>query len=189
MGVAVGRRTTVAAVAVLTGVVLVGSGCDATTDGSAAPLTTDEAATAEALWDPCKQIGDDVLRQVGVDPSTQDNTISGVEKVEGWKLCSWKDKAVRENYALGVWATTHTIEESKKDTNNVDFSDITVAGRPGVQFRRASDTRNEKCYLSFPASGQSIEISIYKSVLTEDERSPCDIASSAAEILVPEFPQ
>lgn len=190
MGAVVGRRTTVAALAVLAAIILVGSGCDATTDGSAASVTTtDEAGVAEALWDPCTQIGDQLLRQVGVDPSTQDNTISGVENVKGWKLCSWKDKAVRENYALGVWTTTHTIEESKEDVNNVDFSDITIAGRWGVQFRRASDTHNEKCYLSFPAIGQSIEISVYKSVLTEDERNPCDIASSAAEILVPEFPQ
>ncbi|WP_327149286.1 DUF3558 domain-containing protein [Nocardia sp. NBC_01329] len=188
MGAVVGQRTTVAAVAVLAGAVLAVSGCDATTGGSAVAVTTTDAAATEALWDPCTQISDGVLRQVGVDPSTRDNTISGVENVEGWKLCSWHDKPVRWNYALGVWATSHSIEETKQDHNNIDFADVIVAGRSGVQFKRAEDSHEEMCYLSFPVDGQSIEISIYKTVLTEDRRAPCDIASAAAEILVPIFP-
>lgn len=183
-----GRRTAVTTVSVLAGAVLAVSGCDATTGGSAAPATTTDAVATEALWDPCTQISDDVLRQVGVDPSTRDNTISGVENVEGWKLCSWHDRAVRWNYALGVWATTHSIEETKQDRNNIDFADVIAAGRSGVRFKRAEDSHEEMCYLSFPANGQSIEISIYKTVLTEDERNPCDIALSAAEVLVPVFP-
>ncbi|MCX0270643.1 DUF3558 domain-containing protein [Nocardia zapadnayensis] len=182
-----------AAVVALAGALLAVSGCDAATDGSAAPVTTTDAAAAtEALWDPCTQISDDMLRQVGVDPATRDNTISGVENVEGWKLCSWKDKLARENYALGVWATTHTIEESKQDGNNVDFFDISVGGRHGVQFRRAYDKRDEVCYLSFPANGQTVDISVYKAYSTiglEDDRPPCEIAAAAAEVLVPIIPE
>lgn len=168
-----------------------GTGCDATTGGSAGPVTTTDAVATEALWDPCTQINDDVLRQVGVDPSTRDNTISGVENVEGWKLCSWHDKPSDWNYRLGVWSTAHTIEETKQDKNNVGFTDINVAGRSGVQFRRAEDRYEEKCYLSFPSGSQAIEISVYKAFTTlarEDDRAPCVIASAAAEILVPTFP-
>ncbi|MBF6097216.1 DUF3558 domain-containing protein [Nocardia cyriacigeorgica] len=184
-----GRRTT-AAVAVLAGALLAATGCNATNEGTATPVSsTDQSTSNEALWDPCAQIGDDVLAQLGVDPSTEDDTISGVENVPGWKLCSWHDKASRWDYTLGVWATTHTIEESKKDPNNVDFTAITIAGREGVQFRRAYDKHDEVCYLSFPSNSQSIEISIHKSVLTTDERNPCVIASAAAETLVPNFPK
>ncbi|MEU4314494.1 DUF3558 domain-containing protein [Nocardia sp. NPDC024068] len=165
------------------------TGCDATTGGTASPeTTTDAVAATEALWDPCSQVSEDVLRQVGVDPSTRDNTISGVERVEGWKLCSWKDKPTRENYRLGVWSTTQTVEDSKRDTNNVGFTEVTLSGRSGIQFKQANDTHNEVCFLRFPADNQSIEISIYKAVSTEDERDPCDIAAAAAESLVPVFP-
>lgn len=168
------------------------TGCNATNEGTATPASaTDQSTANEALWDPCAQIGDDVLAQLGVDPSTEDDTISGVEHVPGWKLCSWHDKASRWNYTLGVWATTHTIEESKKDPNNVDFTDVSIAGRDGVQFRRANDDKDDVCYLSFPANGQSIEISVYKAFTSkslEDDRAPCVIATSAAEILVPHFP-
>lgn len=177
--------------AILTGVLLAVTGCDTTPEGSAGVETTADAAANEALWDPCTQINDDVLRRVGVDPATRDNTISGVENVEGWKLCSWHDKGVRWNYTLGVWSTTHTVEDSKRDENNIEFTDVAVSGRSGVQFRRAYDKEDEKCYLSFPADGQSIEISIYKAYTTmglEDSRDPCAIAMAAAEVLVPLFP-
>ncbi|MEV6134717.1 DUF3558 domain-containing protein [Nocardia sp. NPDC051990] len=187
-----GRRTT-AAVAVLAGALVVATGCGSTNGETAPPSSTsDKTAATAALWDPCTQITNETLRQVGVDPSTRSDTIAGVEKVEGWKLCSWKDKPTRSNYSLGVWSTTHTIDESKKDANNIDFTDVSIAGRDGVQFRRADDRNDEVCYLSFPSNRQTIEISIYKSFSTkklEDDRGPCVIAAVAAEILVPTFPK
>ncbi|MGV9924947.1 DUF3558 domain-containing protein [Nocardia rhamnosiphila] len=181
-----------AAVVVLAGAVLAVSGCAATTGGSAAPGTTTAASVAtEALWDPCTQISDDVLRQVGVDPSTRDNTISGVADVEGWKLCSWHDKASRWNYTLGVWSTTHSIDEIKADRNNVEFVDVNISGRLGVQFGKVHDTNDEECYIAFPAAGQTIEVSAYKTfttMSTSDARTPCVIVSDAVGILAPIIP-
>lgn len=172
----------------LTGALLAASACDATNEGTATPVsTTDKAATTEALWDPC-QISTDVLTQIGVDASTKDTTISGVEKVEGWELCSWKDKPKRSNYTIGVWSTTHSIEEIKDDRNNTAYQDVTVAGRSGIQFRKAHDDDKSECYLAFPAEGQTQEISAYKSTLSEDSRDSCEIATVAAESLVPLFP-
>lgn len=186
------QRTT-AAVAILAGALLAAAGCDANTGGSNTPETsTDAAAATEALWDPCTQIGDDVLQQVGVDPTTQDNTISGVEDVEGWKHCSWKNKASRWDYTLGVWSTTHTIEEIKDDPNNIDLSDASSAGRSASQFRKAHDSHDEACYLAVPAEAQTIEISAYKTFTTvapSDERSPCEIATEAAGVLAPTLPE
>lgn len=186
-----GQRA-IAAVTILAGALLVITGCDASPGQPGVPTTTEDAAAADAnLWDPCS-IDEDLLRQVGVDPATRDDTISGVRDVGGWRLCSWKDKPVRGSYSLGVWSTVHTIEESKQDANNIEFTDIAVAGRSGTQFKRADDPEGDVCYLSFPADGQSIEISVYKAYSTmelEDEREPCVIGLAAAESLVPEFPK
>ncbi|MFF0531184.1 DUF3558 domain-containing protein [Nocardia amikacinitolerans] len=186
-----GRRTT-AAVTVLAGVLVASTGCDATNGGTATPSsTTDKAAATEALWDPCTQISDEVLRRVGVDPSTRDNTISGVEKVPGWKLCSWHDKPSRWTYNLGVWSSIYTLEEVKGDENNIEFADLSIAGRSGVQFRRADDRDGRVCYIAFPADGQTIEVSVYKAYTTKtpaDNRDSCAIAAEAAEVLVPTFP-
>ncbi|WP_157107927.1 DUF3558 domain-containing protein [Nocardia amikacinitolerans] len=168
------------------------TGCDATNGGTATPSsTTDKAAATAALWDPCTQISDDVLRKVGVDPSTRDTTISGVENVPGWKLCSWHDKPSRWSYDLGVWSTIYSIEDVKGDENNIEFTDVSIAGRSGVRFRKAHDTDGNVCYLAFPASTQTIEISVYKAFTTKtpaNDRDPCSIASTAAETIVPVLP-
>ncbi|GGL28040.1 hypothetical protein GCM10011588_48570 [Nocardia jinanensis] len=185
-----GQRAKVGAATVLAGALLAGSGCDATTSGSAAPATTaDAAAATEALWDPCTQISDDVLRQVRVDPATRDNTISGVANVEGWKLCSWHNKASRWDYTLGVWSTTYTVEELRKDANNVEFKDVSVTGRSGVQFRKAHDSHDSVCYLGFPFSNGTIEISVFNSAASDLGQDPCRTASAAADVLVAQLPK
>ncbi|MEV2220427.1 DUF3558 domain-containing protein [Nocardia vinacea] len=184
-----GRRTT-AKVAVLAGALLVATGCATTNGGTATPATTtDKAKATAALWDPCTQISDSILRDVGVDPSTRNNTISGVENVEGWKLCSWNDQPDRANYNLGVWSTIYTIEDVKGDENNIGFTNISIAGRSGVEFRKAHDRDGGECYLAFPSNGQTVEISIYKTTLTKDDRTSCVIASAAAEKLMPTLPK
>jgi hypothetical protein len=184
----VGQRTT-ATVAILAGVLLAVTGCDTIAGGPVTPeTTTDAVAATEALWDPCTQISDDVLRQVGVDPATRDNTISGVENVKGWKLCSWHNKKSRWDYTLGVWSTTHTVEDLKGDANNVDFTNITVSGRPGTQFRKAHDAHNSVCYFGFPFSAGTIEISVFGSAASDADLDPCQTASTAAETLVHQFP-
>ncbi|MBH0778270.1 DUF3558 domain-containing protein [Nocardia sp. NEAU-351] len=184
------RRLTTAVVVLAGALVL--AACEGTSDGTATPVSTvDKSAATAALWDPCTQIGDDVLRQVGVDPSTRDTTIAGVQRVAGWKLCSWNDKPSGWNYNLGVWSTIHSLDEVRGDKNNINFTESQVAGRTGVQFRKADDRDNLVCYLAFPTKGQIIEVSIYKSFTTKtpaDNREPCSLASRAATILAPTFP-
>ncbi|TLG14401.1 DUF3558 domain-containing protein [Nocardia cyriacigeorgica] len=189
-GAVVGRRTT-AAGAVLAVALAAATGCDATNDGTATPASTTAKTTAtEALWDPCTQIGEDTLAQVGVDSSTKDTTISGVENVEGWKLCSWHNKPSRWDYTVGVWSTVHALDEIKKDPNNTGFTDISAAGRSGVQFGKAHDAAYDSvCYLGFPFSGGTIEISVYNSPASDTAQDPCDTAKAAAETLVPLFPK
>ncbi len=183
-----GQRRT-AAVTILTGALLLVTACDATTEGPAAPEITTDGAASEALWDPCTQIHEDSLRQIGVDPTTRDNTISGVENVEGWKLCSWHNKKSRWDYTLGVWSTTHTIEGLKADTNNIAFADITVSGKNGTQFEKAHDTYNSVCYLGFPFTEGTIEVSVFKSAASDSDLDPCQTARTAAEALVLQFPE
>ncbi|WP_280417839.1 DUF3558 domain-containing protein [Nocardia carnea] len=165
------------------GALLTLTGCDATGESVTPETSADAVPTNQVLRDPCAQVSDDILRQMGLDPAMRNNTISDVEDDEGWKLCSWKDKPVRENYKLGIWATTHAIEDSKQDKNNISFTDITISDLAGVPFKRAEDTHDEVCDLSFRAHGGAIDISIYKAVSTRDDRDPCDMANPLHKFL------
>ncbi|WP_082857935.1 DUF3558 domain-containing protein [Nocardia arizonensis] len=176
-------------VAVLVGMVAV-SGCDTVSDGAATPSPiTDKSAATAALWDPCTQISAATLERLGVDPSTRDNNIGELDRVDGWKLCSWKDKPLRSNYSLGVWSTIRTVADTRKDSYNIDFIEVTVSGRTGLQYRRADDRDNRICYIAFSSGGHEVDVSVYKSTLSTDTRNPCTIAAAAAEILVPIIPQ
>lgn len=166
-------------------VLVVGTGCSSSTSGTASPETSDPKGATAALWDPCTQVTDDVLRQAGMDPATKTTNIGGVA-VDGWKLCSWHDNP-DYYYTLGVWSSLFTIEDLKKKPDNVDFQAVTAGGRNGFQYRTASDKNGTNCYVAFPASQGTFEVSIYN-MSSRAAEAPCSHAVSAAAAIVPLFP-
>ncbi|WP_280244863.1 DUF3558 domain-containing protein [Nocardia abscessus] len=182
-----GQRTT-ATVAALAGVVLVASGCESGTNGTATPsTTTDTSAATAALWDPCTQVPDEQLQRIGVVSSTKKSGIAGVEQ-PGWKVCSWHDAASQWNYSLGVWSTIYSIDDLRKKPGNVDFVSINVRGRDGFRFRNTSDVEGEDCDLAFPAGQGALQITVFNTS-PKGNVAPCDRAMNAAEVLVPTFPR
>lgn len=177
----VARRLALLAVAA----VLAAAGCDAQA-GNEAPQETSPPPVA--LWDPCT-LSDSTLQAAALDPSTRDTTIAGAENVEGWELCSWKDRATPPNYSIGVWATTRSLDELKSNEINTGFTDVTVAGRQAVQHGVKGGAAERTCYLRFPTEGQVFSVSASKAISTDDPQPPCDIATAAAEIIASEFPQ
>ncbi|WP_169812962.1 DUF3558 domain-containing protein [Nocardia niwae] len=179
-----GRRTT-ATVAALAGVVLAASACESGTNGTATPSTTiDTSAATAALWDPCTQVSNNTLRQIGVRPDTKRSGVAGVEE-PGWKVCSWNN----DDFNLGVSTTIYTVDDFKAKPDNVNFSNISIAGRDGVQHRRESDRFNELCDLVFPANIGSFGVTISNRASARSPAEPCSRARAAAEILVPTFPR
>ncbi|MGY1900320.1 DUF3558 domain-containing protein [Nocardia gipuzkoensis] len=179
-----GRRTTAAVVA-LAGVVLVASGCESGTNGTATPsTTTDISAATAALWDPCTQVSNSTLQQIGVRPDTKRSGVAGVEE-PGWKVCSWNN----DDFNLGVSTAIYTVADFKAKPDNISFTDISIAGRSGVQHRRTSDRFNELCDLIFPASSGSFGVTISNRASAKNPPEPCSSARAAAEILAPTFPR
>jgi hypothetical protein len=167
-------------------VLVVGTGCSSSTSGTASPETSAADANSAVNWDPCTQISDDVVRQVGADPTTRETGVGGVA-VEGWKACSWYFQPEKAR-SLTVWSSKFTADDLKKKSDNIDFAAISVAGRDGWRYHRASDTRHEDCDLVFPAKSGSFQLSFYNLTpsITAD---PCDGAMSAADTIVPLFPR
>lgn len=186
------RATT--AVAILACALLAVTGCDVT---HAEWLTSPEKKTGkaanEASWDPCTQIDNDALVQAGVDPATRDNAIEDVHGVEGWKLCSWHNRDVDWDHTLGVWSTTYTTDDFQVDNQDkpylVDVTDISVAGRSGIQYRKAYDFPNSVCYLGIPYSGGIVQATILNTAPTELKQDPCITVTQTVEVLASELPE
>ncbi|MGN2635975.1 DUF3558 domain-containing protein [Nocardia takedensis] len=174
-------------VAVVASVVAVGAvGCESTTEGAAGPEgSVDPSAAAATLWDPCTQIDDATLQSVGVLPSTKRSGVAGIEE-PGWKVCSWRDASTRWQYTLGVWSTVNTVDSFRQKPENVGFTPVEVSGRPGFQFLRSTDKRNEDCHLVFPAVQGALSLTVFNSA--DGTTPPCDRLTAAAANLVPTLP-
>ncbi|WP_084501805.1 DUF3558 domain-containing protein [Nocardia xishanensis] len=162
-------------------VVAVVAACGGTTEGS--PSTSSSAAEAP-LFNPCTGIPDDVLRSAGVDPATEESGIAGVHQ-HGWEICSWTGK----KYAITVYSTWRTVAEFEKKSGNVDFRDVTVAGRKGRQFKVEGFSKDLDCSVLFPSSrGGVLQLQIQGRISDDDREDPCTVLYRVGESIVPVFP-
>ncbi|MFI2478492.1 DUF3558 domain-containing protein [Nocardia xishanensis] len=163
-------------------VVAVVAACGGTTEGS--PSTSSSAAEAP-LFNPCTGIPDDVLRSARVDPATEESGIAGVHQ-HGWEICSWDSK----EFMLTVFSTRRTVEEFEKKPENIEFEDVTVAGRAGRQFKVEGTSKDLGCDVLFPVSPRGVvQLRILNRISRDNREDPCAVLYRVGESLVPVFPK
>jgi hypothetical protein len=138
---------------------------------------------AAELWNPCT-LPPDVVRAAGVDPATAETGIGGVEQ-SGWKICSWDGAA----YTLTVYSTGRTVAEFERKPGNVDFRDITIAGRAGRQFRVQGGATDLKCDVVFPAAHGVVQVALLNNAILDHPEDPCVLLPRAADAIVPALPR
>ncbi|WP_028479002.1 DUF3558 domain-containing protein [Nocardia sp. CNY236] len=149
--------------------------------------STDKSAattTKVVLYDPCT-IPDEAVLAAGVDPKTKESGIEGRPR-SGWEICGWYN----DDFALTVYSSARTIRDYGAKARNADFQSVTIAGRPGEQFRVDADNRDFKCDVVFAAEQGSVQISLLSlSPRATDLPDPCRSLSEAASSLVPHLPR
>lgn len=155
--------------------------CGGTTDGNPTASGTPEPVR---LFDPCTEISDDSLRAVGVDPTTEESGVAGIHQ-SGWEICSWDGKT----YSLTVYSTGRKVTEFESKPGNVDFHDVTIAGRTGRQFRVRGASYDLNCDMIFPAEQGVIQIAVMSNPILKNPPPPCAELLEAGEVLVPTLPK
>ncbi|WP_278261860.1 DUF3558 domain-containing protein [Nocardia sp. AG03] len=170
-----------AGMAVVTaGVVVLGvAGCDSGEPSSQGATTT----AAPVLWDPCSEISDAVLTEAGVDPSTEESGVGGHAQ-SGWKICAWD----APDYSLTVYTTNKTVGEFEQKPGNVEFQDVTIAGRAGRQFKVQGASKDLGCDVVFPAEQGVVQLEILNSPLESGLDDPCVYLERVGQVLVPILP-
>ncbi|WP_181719179.1 DUF3558 domain-containing protein [Nocardia gipuzkoensis] len=156
-------------------------GCGDTTNGS--PTTGSSTPAAQTLFNPCTGIPDDALRSAGVDPATEEPGIAGVHQ-SGWEICTWKNR----RYHFTVFSTGRSVSEFENKPGNVEFKDVTIAGRVGRQFRVEGASKDLDCDVIFPASQGVLQLRILNNAVLDDLENPCTILSRVGEAIVPVLP-
>ncbi|WP_232816908.1 DUF3558 domain-containing protein [Rhodococcus sp. H-CA8f] len=149
------------------------AGCSSVVEGAAEP-----ASGQEGLFDPCKDIPDSVLEEVGLDPATEEVDIEGIEQ-PGWKICSWTESW----YYVVLFSNRFTIDEVKENPDYTGFQEIALDARSGVRYHRVSDDEIGKCYVAVEAKQGSIWIVVEKKGSAEMQGATCDLATSYATAL------
>ncbi|MFB7876823.1 DUF3558 domain-containing protein [Nocardia sp. NPDC056064] len=165
---------------VTAGVVVLGvAGCDSGEPSSQGATTT----AKPVLWDPCTEISDAVLTEAGVDPSTEESGVGGHAQ-SGWEICAWD----APEYSLTVYTTNKSVEEFEQKPGNVDFQDVTIAGRAGRQFKVQGASKDLGCDVVFPAEQGIVQLEILNSPLESGLDDPCVYLERVGEVLVPILP-
>ncbi|WP_433679314.1 DUF3558 domain-containing protein [Nocardia sp. CA-119907] len=136
------------------------------------------------LFDPCTGIADGVLAAAGVDPATKESGIAGVHQ-SGWEICNWKGS----KYYVTVFSTGRTVTEFEHKEGNVDFQDVTVAGRKGRQFKVAGASKDLGCDVLFPATQGVLQLRVLNKASLDNPEDPCVELYRVGDAIVPVLPQ
>lgn len=180
---------TVRRVAVAVAATLAAAGCSPSTHDTPPAAITTTAVASAATWDPCTQVTDDQIRQLGLDPATKDPDTAGAQ-YPGWKTCSWTRAGAR--YGLGVLSTnTRTLDQQvRHDPDNSDIVEITIGDRKMLQYHFGHDDRSMDCNIALgTASNGVVFLSVNGSSVTQWPKPVCEIARQAATVLLPVLPK
>ncbi|NLU84989.1 DUF3558 domain-containing protein [Rhodococcus sp. HNM0569] len=148
---------------------------------------SDETTTSAAAepWDPCT-ISDEALVQAGLDPASEGPGLSA--EAPGWKTCRWESNDI--SVILGA-STTTGVDQFRDNPENIDFQDVTVAGRQGFTYRDAQDDAGEFCWLTAPSQGVGIlNMQVTRSPFTKDDTTPmCEWAVKVGGALIAGSPR
>ncbi|WP_233225395.1 DUF3558 domain-containing protein [Nocardia sp. MDA0666] len=159
---------------------LAAAGCSSTTEGT--PTTT--ADKAADLWDPCTGIPDIALRAANVDPASKESGVGGIQQ-SGWKICGWRGS----EYSITAYSTARSVDEFEHKPGNVDFTDVTIAGRSGRQFRVEGASKQLDCNVVFPTQQGVVQLQVLGRASLDNPPEPCGVLARIGESIVPSFPK
>ncbi|NRI67778.1 DUF3558 domain-containing protein [Rhodococcus sp. MS16] len=142
-------------------------GCGSAVEGEAEPLSGQAG-----LFDPCTDIPDRAIEDVGLDPLTKERDLVGVEEL-GWKICSWTGPW----YFVVVLSNVYSLRDVRDNTDFTGFDDIQIGQRQGIQYSRVHDQVGASCYIATPVKQGSIWLRVSGMGLHPIEESTCTLAT------------
>ncbi|MBF6085364.1 DUF3558 domain-containing protein [Nocardia cyriacigeorgica] len=157
--------------------------CGGSTEGTPTAEGSATSAAPVGLFDPCTGISDEALKASGVELASEEKGIAGIDQ-DGWEICKWRSK----RYSITVFSTARTVEEFEQKPGNVEFQQVTVAGREGRQFKVEGASKDLLCDVLFPAQQGVIQLRVSSSAIVDEPDDPCQVLYRVGESIVPQLP-
>ncbi|MFC8383895.1 DUF3558 domain-containing protein [Nocardia sp. NPDC057272] len=157
------------------------TGCSTAVDGQ--PEASGAPLTKEQLFDPCT-VSDSVLQAAGADPATKDDNPFSVPRPD-WKGCSWR----AGDHFISFFSTTNTLQQFRENQYFRDFHDVTVSGRPALQFYLGTINPPEECEIAFDTSQGRVTLTASKASSSNSTTDPCVWVNDAASHFASSIPR
>ena len=178
-------RTAVhAVIGVLAGAAIL-TGCTQTVTGSA--IRTSHTELGANLFNPCTQLPDDVIAQVGLDPATKRVVTDAPTGPVDARICAWQVPG--KPYRVDVLSLVYTIDKIRENTALTDFHDVTIGPRRSMESRSIHSRPGEDCYISMQAEQGMFEVSIAWRSTAQITEDTCALAIRYAVALEPHLPK
>ncbi|MET7772127.1 DUF3558 family protein [Nocardia sp. NPDC005366] len=160
--------------------------CVALAGCGAATTEASSSSTAGPSWDPCAELPDTLIREVGLDPATERRDIA-IAPGPRWAGCGWSGATT----ALRVFSADRDAARDVRDAPGAhEFADVTVAGRDGVQYRPDYADAAVDCALAFTTAGGG-QVRLRLDVRPDPAAvapPACELLARTATVLVPALP-
>lgn len=163
------------------------TGCTSTTDGAATGTAAPASVKQAEVFNPCAELPDHVLREVGLDPSTKTVTTDPPDGPSSWRVCGWMtpDQLI----LVDVFSTSHTLDEARSNEDMVQKVETTIGSRPAIRAYDKSESDGRSCYVSMQAEQGMFEIKAGWLAANGWTRDICEISTEYANALEPHLPR
>ncbi|MFG3519879.1 hypothetical protein ACGF5S_06400 [Nocardia nova] len=86
-------------------------------------------------------------------------------------------------------SAARTVDQFENKPGNVDFTDVTIAGRSGRQFRLDGASKRLNCNVVFAAQQGVVQLQVLIRAALDDPPEPCELLARIGENLVPWLPE
>lgn len=171
-------------VALVCGAVLALTGCQSSSEGTAAPSTPSVAPEVPVGFEPCTDVPQEVLASEELrSPRPDDSSAGGGIK---WNGCTWR---ITDGYTAGIRTTNMTLEMVKVK-NFPEEMEFVAGGRKAISTRQLEAHAEASCIVNVEMNGGSLEfmLSNPSSNRKTGHLDTCELARNLASKVAPSIP-
>ncbi|MBF6093982.1 DUF3558 family protein [Nocardia cyriacigeorgica] len=146
------------------------------------PEPQSASTTEPGIWNPCT-IPDETLTHAGLDPTTE---IPATPQRPDILLCNWRSDPAVWHHIVEITSTTIPLDTYKRLPTTGAYTDITIGGRTGIQYRPGDTTTQRRCDATFATTWGTITISTTTTGTPDD---PCQRNTVTATTLSSGIPR
>ncbi|QCB52022.1 DUF3558 domain-containing protein [Rhodococcus sp. PAMC28707] len=125
-------------------------------------------------FDPCA-IPDDAIAATGLKPETGSGWLEGMS-VKAWTNCGWEGPQEDSWYRFDVlFSIRFTLDEVRQNVAFRDFKEVSVSGRPALEYLFEGRPSEEGCGTSFDTAEGVAMISVDALGTAPPQGDPCEL--------------